>query len=339
MKTPILSICIATYNRANFIGETLDSIIPQLDDDVELLVVDGASSDNTEDVVRGYARKDSRIRYVRLSAKGGVDRDYDCSVELARGEFCWLFTDDDLLKPGAIAAVKETIKNGYDLMIVNAEVRDRELSVVLGQRRISMQENKTYDPGRMEHLFIDALHYLSFIGAVVIRRSIWLSRDRELYFGTEFVHVGVIFQKPLPGPAIIIAEPFIIIRFGNGQWTPRSFDIWMFKWPKLVWSFKDISDGAKRRLPTGAMEEFLEANCSAKRRWLQPPRTANIFQLCEDMFHGNFSLGWSLVFRDGSLLNSILFIAVETGNLEHILKIILQNRRDRLHLLGILLWQ
>jgi abequosyltransferase len=245
VKPPLLSICIATYNRASYIAETLDSIIPQSDDDVELLVVDGASTDNTEDVVRKVAQKESRIRYVRLSAKGGVDQDYDKAVELARGEFCWLFTDDDLLKPGAVAAVKAAIKKGYDLIVVNAEVRDRQLSVILQSRRIAMHDSKAYAPNSMEHLFIDALHYLSFIGAVVIRRSLWLSRERRLYFGTEFVHVGVIFQKLLSGPALIIAEPYIIIRFGNGQWTPRSFDIWMFKWPKLVWSFKDISNGAK----------------------------------------------------------------------------------------------
>jgi glycosyltransferase involved in cell wall biosynthesis len=217
-----------------------------LDDDVELLVVDGASTDNTEDVVRKCSEKESRIRYIRLSAKGGVDQDFDKSVELARGEYCWLFTDDDLLKPGAVAAVKEAIKKGFDLVVVNAEVRNRDLSVILERRRIIMQDNKAYTRGSMEPLFIDALNYLSFIGAVVIRRSIWMRRERGLYFDTEFVHVGVIFQKPLPGPALIIAEPFIIIRFGNGQWTPRSFDIWMFKWPKLVWAFKDISDGAKR---------------------------------------------------------------------------------------------
>jgi glycosyltransferase involved in cell wall biosynthesis len=193
-----------------------------------------------------FTQKESRIRYVRLSSKGGFDQDFDRSVELARGEYCWLFTDDDLLKPGAVAAVKEAIKNGVDLVVVNAELRNRDLSVLLERRRIIMQENKVYAPGSMEHLFSDALDYLSFIGAVVIRRSIWLSREKELYFGTEFVHVGVIFQKPLPGPALIIAEPYIIIRFGNAQWTPRSFDIWMFKWPRLVWSFNDISDGAKR---------------------------------------------------------------------------------------------
>jgi abequosyltransferase len=245
VKTPILSICIATYNRAGYIGETLDSIIPQLDDDVELLVVDGASTDNTEDVVQKYAQKESRVRYVRLSAKGGVDQDYDKAVELVRGEFCWLFTDDDLLKPGAVAAVKAAIKKGYDLVVVNAEVRDRELSVILQSWRIVMHDNKVYAPNAMECLFVDALDYLSFIGAVVIRRSIWLSRERESYFGTEFVHVGVIFQKPLPGSALIIAEPYIIIRFDNAQWESRRFEIWMFKWPNLVWSFKDISNGAK----------------------------------------------------------------------------------------------
>ncbi len=246
MTNPCLSICIATYNRAGYIGETLDSIIPQLGDDVELLVVDGASTDNTEDVVRRYVNVDPRIRYVRLPAKGGVDQDYDKSVELAHGEFCWLFTDDDLLKPGAVAAVKAAIKKGYDLVVVNAEVRDRELSVILQSRRIVMHDNKMYAPDEMELLFIDALTYLSFIGATVVRRSVWLNRERESYFGTEFIHVGVIFQKPLTASALIIAEPYISIRHGNAQWTTRRFDVCMFKWPRLVWSFEHISDQAKR---------------------------------------------------------------------------------------------
>ena len=246
MKKPFLSICIATYNRAGFIGQTLDSISSQLDDDVELLVVDGASTDNTEDVVGQFTQKDSRIRYVRLSSKGGVDQDYDKSVELARGEFCWLFTDDDLLKAGAISAVKSAIKEGHSLIVVNAEVRDRNLTNILQRKRILMKDNKVYYPEELEFLFIDALSYVSFIGAVVIRRSIWLNRDRESYFGTEFVHVGVIFQKPLTSTTLIIAEPYISIRYGNARWTPRRFEISVTKWPKLVWSFEHISDHAKR---------------------------------------------------------------------------------------------
>jgi len=248
MNKPLLSICIATYNRAGYIGETLSSIIPQLDDDVELLVVDGASTDKTQDVVEGFAQKEPRIRYVRLSAKGGIDQDYDKSVELARGEFCWLFTDDDLLKPGAVAAVKTAIAEGYDLVVVNAEVRDNKLLTVLEHQQIIMRENKIYTPNEINHFFVDIIYYLSFIGAVVIRRCIWLSRDRKSYFGTEFIHVGVIFQKIITTPILVIADPYIVIRWGNAQWTPRDFDIWMFKWPKLIWSFDDISLETKLRI-------------------------------------------------------------------------------------------
>lgn len=248
MKKPLLSICIATYNRAAYIGETLESIIPQLDDDVEILVVDGASTDNTEGVVRQYAGKESRIRYIRLSAKGGIDQDYDKSVQLARGKYCWFFTDDDVLIPGAVNAVKSAINEGHDLVVVNAEVRNRDLSKTLQTQKIAIDENKIYSPYDMENLFIDSLSYLTFIGAVVIRRSVWLSRDRAIYFGTEFVHLGTIFQKSLNGSTLIIAEPYIIIRFGNAHWTPRSFEIWMFKFPELVWSFKNISTKAKQSI-------------------------------------------------------------------------------------------
>lgn len=248
MSTALLTICIATYNRAKYIAETIDSIISQLADDVELLVVDGASTDDTENVVRRYAGLDHRIRYVRLDRKGGVDQDYCKSVELARGEYCWLFTDDDLLKPGAIDAVKVAINDGNCLIVVNAEVRDNELAAILKPRKIVEYKDKTFASDEMESLFTKALDHLSFIGSVVIRRDIWLSRDKESYFGTEFVHVGIIFQKELPGPSVIIAEPYVCIRYGNGQWKPRGFEIWMFKWPKLVWSFKHISDKAKRSI-------------------------------------------------------------------------------------------
>jgi abequosyltransferase len=248
VTNPLLSICIATYNRAGYIGETVASIVPQLDEDVELLIVDGASTDDTEAVVRDIAAKEPRIRYVRLAAKGGVDRDYDRSVELARGEFCWLFTDDDLIRPGAVSAVRRAIGKGYGLVVVNAEVRDRQLTTVLERRRVHLEEDKAYPAGDADGLFADALSYLSFIGAVVIRRSLWLGRDRASFFGTEFVHIGVLFQQPLPEPALVIAHPYVWIRYGNAQWTDRSFDIWMFKWPRLVWSFPQVSDDAKQRV-------------------------------------------------------------------------------------------
>lgn len=246
MNKPLLSICIATYNRARYIGETLNSIIPQLDDDVELLVVDGASTDGTGDVVQKY--DDPGLRYIRLPVKGGVDQDYCRAVELARGQYCWLFTDDDLLRPGAVAAVKKAITAGYGIVIVNAEIRNRTLDVILAQQRISMREDRFYSPEDTDRLFVDTLPCLSFIGALVIRRTIWMEREQSPYLGTEFVHIGVVFQRPLAGPVLVLAEPYVVIRYGNAQWRPRSFEVWMFKWPKLVWSFDHVSEQAKAQV-------------------------------------------------------------------------------------------
>ncbi|HBW21910.1 MAG: hypothetical protein A2X28_02070 [Elusimicrobia bacterium GWA2_56_46] len=241
-----LSICIATYNRAEYIGETLESILPQLTDAVEVVIVDGASTDNTETVVRRYTERCGNVRYVRLPAKGGVDKDYDLAVEYAKGEYCWLFTDDDVFNPGAVQAVLDQLGNNYPLIIVNASVKDSTLDVLLEARKLDVSENIVYSPDDFERFFVNTADCMTFIGCVVIRRSIWQERERAKYYGTEFIHVGVVFQQPLPGPVLVVAEPYISIRLGNAQWTGRSFKIWMFQWPDLIWSFSDYSKASKQ---------------------------------------------------------------------------------------------
>jgi glycosyltransferase involved in cell wall biosynthesis len=249
MGLPKLSICIATLNRAAFLGGTLDSIISQATEDVEIVIVDGASTDNTEQVVRLYQQQFPRLRYLRLAAKGGVDQDYNRAVELAQSEYCWLMTDDDLLKPGALAAVLEALRGAYGLVIVNAEVRTTDLRQVLVPSRLPFSADRVYQPTEAdrERLLAETGDYLSFIGGVVIKRELWNARDKARYFGTEFVHVGVIFQSLLPEATLVLAHPWIVIRYGNAQWTPRFFEIWMFKWPGLIWSLPGFSDAARRR--------------------------------------------------------------------------------------------
>jgi len=240
-----LSICIATLNRADMLGETLDAILPQLSDEMEIVVIDGASTDQTAAVVAERRRRCSQVRYVRLAAKGGVDRDYCRAVEDARGEFCWLMTDDDVLVPGALARVESALGDDVDLVIVNAQVWSRDLRVCLQERKLPAPEDRWFAPGDMEALFRQAADLLSFIGSVVIRRRVWMERDKASYIGTEFVHVGVIFQRALAGQAVAIAEPLVRIRYGNAKWLPRAFTIWMFTWPSLLWSFETISAEAK----------------------------------------------------------------------------------------------
>lgn len=240
-----LSVCIATFNRAAFIGQTLDAIVPQLTPEVELLVVDGASGDDTAEVMAQYVLRHPQVVYRREAENSGVDRDFDKAVQYARGDYCWLLSDDDILVDDAIATVLEALVDEPALVVVNAEVRSKDLSVLLKPSQLALPADRDFSMQQHESLFTAAASYLSFIGAVVIRRAAWLARERSPYFGSLFIHMGIIFQPPEIGPARIIARPLIRIRYGNAMWTARGFEIWIDKWPRLVWSFEQFGVAAR----------------------------------------------------------------------------------------------
>jgi glycosyltransferase involved in cell wall biosynthesis len=241
-----LSVCIATYKRAAFIGETLDSILGQMTAEVELVVVDGASPDDTPEVVARVAAGHPGLRYYREKVNSGVDGDYDKAVSYAAGKYCWLMTDDDVLVPGAVSRVLAALDGRADLVVVNSEVRNLDLTVRLASPRLGVYEDLEYGAGRREEFFARTATYLSFIGAVVVRREVWLARERKSYYGTQFIHVGVMFQSPALDAVRVIAQPLITIRNGNAMWTGRAFEIWGFKWPALLWSFGDFPESTKR---------------------------------------------------------------------------------------------
>ena len=275
-----LSICIATLNRGAFIGATLESIGAQIDEDVEIVVLDGASKDNTEQVVLNLQRTLPNLRYTKQDTNHGVDRDFNTAVEHARGEYCWLMSDDDLVMPGAVPAILRAIESNYSLIILNSEIKTFDFSDMIDHDRLRFAADRIYTPGDYERLFEETSAYLGYIGAVVIRRDIWLARDRESYFGSFFIHVGVIFQARLPADTLVIMQPCISVRFGNTQWRPKEFEIRMIRWTDLVWSLPSLAEATKRRCyrrePWRSFKSLLfyrakgTYSMTEYRRWVEP---------------------------------------------------------------------
>jgi cellulose synthase/poly-beta-1,6-N-acetylglucosamine synthase-like glycosyltransferase len=69
-KTPTVSVIIPTYNRAHLVGRAIRSVLNQTFQDFEIIVVDDGSTDNTEEVVKGF--NDPRIRYIRHEENRGA---------------------------------------------------------------------------------------------------------------------------------------------------------------------------------------------------------------------------------------------------------------------------
>jgi len=216
--------------------------------------VDGGSTDKTQEIVGSYQRLFPNILFTRKETSGdqpsneGFDRDCNYAVEISTGDYCWLMTDDDLLMPGAIRKILSEMGQDYAVIVASAEVRNTDLTRVLIPRRPDVSQNRVYQPSAWNQFAADVGNHCSFVGAVIIKKQIWLSRNRKKYFGTGFIHVGVIFDEPIAENVLVIATPLVSIRFGNANWSNRSFQIWMFGWPELIWSFPTISVETKRSI-------------------------------------------------------------------------------------------
>ncbi len=94
-----ISIIIPTYNRAQLLPRAISSCLEQSLDDIEIIVVDDGSTDNTNNVVNSLSEK---VNYVKLNRNGGAQQARNKGIDIAKGEYLKFFDSDDLLEPGAI---------------------------------------------------------------------------------------------------------------------------------------------------------------------------------------------------------------------------------------------
>lgn len=114
-KPGLISVVIPCYNRAHIVRETLDSVLAQSYPDLEILIIDDGSTDNTWGVITTY--NDSRIRYFYQN-NGGLSAARNTGLEVARGEFIAFVDSDDLWYPWKLAAQIEIFKRHPEVGLI-----------------------------------------------------------------------------------------------------------------------------------------------------------------------------------------------------------------------------
>src|SRR6266540_1479939 len=92
-KMPSVSVVIPTYNRASLLREAIDSVLNQTFNDLELIIVDDGSTDNTEEVVHSFT--DHRLMYLKQQNEGASSA-RNAGIQAATGEFIAFLDSDDL---------------------------------------------------------------------------------------------------------------------------------------------------------------------------------------------------------------------------------------------------
>lgn len=102
--TPLVSILVPVYNRADLIEQTVRSALAQTHAAIEVVIVDNASTDGTWEVLTRLAAGDRRLRVFRNASNLGPVRNWLACLAQAQGEYCKILWSDDLMSPNFIAA-------------------------------------------------------------------------------------------------------------------------------------------------------------------------------------------------------------------------------------------
>lgn len=108
MSSPLISVVIPAYNHERFVGEAVESVLNQSCSDIELIVVDDGSTDQTGDIVKGYS--DKRLRYYfqeNQDAFNTINR----GISLAKGQYVSILNSDDVYELNRLENLLEILQN------------------------------------------------------------------------------------------------------------------------------------------------------------------------------------------------------------------------------------
>ena len=143
-----LTVLLPTYNRAASLSRTIDAVLGQTRQDLELLISDNASSDDTEAVCREYVQRDARVRYFRQPSNLGPIGNFNWLLAQPQTEFVLMLADDDWLDADYVACCLAIIERDPALSIVTGATRyfeagarpdlvpDTNLTDAAGARRV-----------------------------------------------------------------------------------------------------------------------------------------------------------------------------------------------------------
>lgn len=142
-NTPLVSIVIPTFNRANLIARTITSALNQSYQNIEIIVVDDASTDSTPTVVQNI--DDLRLRYHRLKKNGGPSIARNTGINLAQGQFVAFLDSDDEWDRQKIdlqlAAIKQQIDPDNAVCYTQATIVENDRTYLLPTRGIAENES------------------------------------------------------------------------------------------------------------------------------------------------------------------------------------------------------
>ncbi len=119
---PKASVVMPVHNGQKYIQEALESILAQRYPNLEIIVVDDASTDETGNIVKMITQKDNRVRYLKIDKKDNLGQVINEGIKISSGKYIVRMDSDDLMIEGRIEKQIEFLENNPDHVLVGGQL-------------------------------------------------------------------------------------------------------------------------------------------------------------------------------------------------------------------------
>jgi glycosyltransferase involved in cell wall biosynthesis len=155
--TPLVSVIMPTFNYAEFIGESIGSVLGQTYTDLELIVVDNHSTDDTEKIVAAHIVRDPRVRYTKIRNNGIIAFSRNKGIKMARGKFLAFIDSDDTWLPGKLKKQVCFLEDNQDIFMTYAKVYVQKHGKVLSVSPSVMKAGRVFNDLYLAYNFINTV--------------------------------------------------------------------------------------------------------------------------------------------------------------------------------------
>lgn len=154
MQNIKLSIIVPVYKVEKYIVKCLESILPQLTDEVELIVVDDCTPDNSAVLAQEVlATSQQNTKMIHKPVNGGLSSARNTGLEVVQGAYCWFVDSDDSIAPGAVRIILDAIQNSFsDLYVFNNQLQDEDGNLVFKSCLSAAQQTLEDDAQRLRFM-------------------------------------------------------------------------------------------------------------------------------------------------------------------------------------------
>lgn len=221
--SPVLSVCIPTYNRPTFLKENIEVLAKQLEsrnDIVEFIISDNCSEDNTREVIDGLRRDyNLNLTYYYQEEPLYFEDNFDFVADRAAGKYIYLMGDDDIVSPDFITIMFRLFNEGYELVHFNKLIGDAYCT----NNSLFHKDFKGLEQGFNAEQFIRELLWRpNFMSSIIFSRRIWNAgkgTGLDKMYGFRFLGRVYIGAVKLNSRCCYYYFPILLMRNPQRVWT------------------------------------------------------------------------------------------------------------------------